>query len=213
MIILGSSSPRRIQLLSLLGLPFEIVKPDIAEDVPDGKIYNPDVVVTELARQKCEAVFYKLRSGKDGYHFKLNEVDAIITADTIVWLDGEIFGKPSNESEAEKMLRRLSGNWHKVFTGVCVKISGEEITFFEETEVKFRELSNWEISYYISTGEPLDKAGAYGIQGLGSVFVERIIGDYTNVVGLPIPKLWQVLLDRGVIQKYAARKWSQGKIT
>ncbi|WP_448378153.1 Maf family protein [Fervidobacterium sp.] len=213
MIVLGSSSPRRIQLLSLLGLPFEVVKPDVDEEIANEKIYNPEVVVTELAKLKCEAVFNKLISDQDGYHFRLNEVDAIITADTVVWLDGEILGKPANKNEAEKMLRKLSGNWHKVFTGVCVKIPGEEITFFEETQVKFKELSDWEISYYISTGEPLDKAGAYGIQGLGGVFIEKIIGDYTNVVGLPIPKLWQVLLDRGVIKKYATRKWSQGEIT
>lgn len=213
MIVLGSSSPRRIQLLSLLGLPFEVVKPDVDEDIPNEKIYNPDVVVTELAKLKCEAVFNKLNTYRNRYHFRFDEVDAIITADTIVWLDGEILGKPVNEKEAEKMLRRLSGNWHKVFTGVCVKISGEEITFFEETQVKFKELSDWEISYYISTGEPLDKAGAYGIQGLGGAFVERIVGDYTNVVGLPMPKLWQVLFDRGVIQKYATRKWSQRETT
>lgn len=213
MIVLGSSSPRRIQLLSLLGLPFEVVKPDVDEEIPNEKIYNPEVIVTELAKLKCEAVFDRLSSNQDGYHFMLNEVDAIITADTIVWLEGEILGKPANENEAEKMLRKLSGNWHKVFTGVCVKILDEEITFFEETQVKFKELSDWEISYYISTGEPLDKAGAYGIQGLGGVFIERIVGDYTNVVGLPMPKLWQLLLDRGVIKKYATRKWSQGKIT
>lgn len=213
MIVLGSSSPRRVHLMSLLNLPFEVVKPDVDEHLPENRVYDPASVVIHLAELKGRNVLEKLVVRSRMNELALDQVDAIIAADTIVWLEGEVLGKPLNEKDAWRMLRKLSGNWHKVFTGVYVKISNEEIKFFEETEVKFRNLSDSEISYYISTGEPLDKAGAYGIQGLGGVFVEKIVGDYTNVVGLPMPKLWQVLFDRGVIEKYATRKWSEGKIT
>ena len=206
LIVLGTSSPRRLELFSLFRIPFKVITPDVDECIEN--IYEPQSIVMELSRRKLEGVISQLSKNKI---FK--SIDAIITADTIVWINGEIFGKPKNEMEAKIMLRKLSGNWHKVFTGVCVKIEDDEILFFEETKVKFKELSEFEIDYYISKGEPLDKAGAYAIQGLGGVFVERIEGDYSNVIGLPISKLWQVLLDKGVIQKHANREWTEGETT
>jgi len=193
LVVLGTSSPRRLELLSLFRIPFKVITPDVDECIEN--IYEPQSIVMELSRRKLEGVISQLSKNKF-----FESIDAIITADTIVWMNGEIFGKPKNEMEAKTMLRKLSGNWHKVFTGVCVKIEDDEILFFEETKVKFKELSEFEIDYYISTGEPLDKAGAYAIQGLGGVFVERIEGDYSNVIGLPISKLWQVLLDRGLFK-------------
>jgi len=206
LVVLGTSSPRRLELLSLFRIPFKVITPDVDECIEN--IYEPQSIVMELSRRKLEGVISQLSKNKF-----FESIDAIITADTIVWMNGEIFGKPKNEMEAKTMLRKLSGNWHKVFTGVCVKIEDDEILFFEETKVKFKELSEFEIDYYISTGEPLDKAGAYAIQGLGGVFVERIEGDYSNVIGLPISKLWQVLLDKGVIQKHANREWTEGETT
>lgn len=206
LVVLGTSSPRRLEFFSLFRIPFKVITPDVDECIEN--IYEPQSIVMELSRLKLEGVISQLSKNK-----LFESIDAIITADTIVWMNGEIFGKPKNEMEAKTMLRKLSGNWHKVFTGVCVKIEDDEILFFEETKVKFKELSEFEIDYYISTGEPLDKAGAYAIQGLGGVFVERIEGDYSNVIGLPISKLWQVLLDRGGIQKHANREWTEGETT
>jgi len=206
LVVLGTSSPRRLELFSLFRIPFKVITPDVDECIEN--IYEPQSIVIELSKRKLEGVISQLSKNK-----LFESIDAIITADTIVWMNGEIFGKPKNEMEAKTMLRKLSGNWHKVFTGVCVKIEDDEILFFEETKVKFKELSEFEIDYYISTGEPLDKAGAYAIQGLGGVFVERIEGDYSNVIGLPISKLWQILLDKGVIQKHANREWTEGETT
>ncbi len=206
LVVLGTSSPRRLELFSLFRIPFKVITPDVDECIEN--IYEPQSIVIELSKRKLEGVISQLSKNK-----LFESIDAIITADTIVWMNGEIFGKPKNEMEAKTMLRKLSGNWHKVFTGVCVKIEDDEILFFEETKVKFKELSEFEIDYYISTDEPLDKAGAYAIQGLGGVFVERIEGDYSNVIGLPISKLWQILLDKGVIQKHANREWTEGETT
>lgn len=188
MLVLASSSPRRRELLKTIGLEFVVLSPEIDENIENSS--KPEELVVELARQKAQAVEQKVDKG-----------DIIISADTIVVYRKSILGKPTDEYEAFNMLKRLSGKWHKVFTGVCIRITGEEITFYEVTKVKFRELQDEEIVYYISTKEPLDKAGAYGIQGLGGAFVEKIVGDYTNVVGLPLPKLWKILFDRGIVGK------------
>ncbi|MEJ5258405.1 MAG: Maf family protein [Fervidobacterium sp.] len=203
MIILGTSSPRRIELFSHFKLPFQILAPQIDEKVDETLYKTPEAVVIKIAKDKLQKICDNTINRED--------IDVIITADTIVWMDGRIFGKPRDSSNAKEILRELSGKWHKVFTGVCVKIDNEEFSFYEETSVKFRELEDEEIDFYVSTGEPLDKAGAYGIQELGGVLVERIEGDYTNVVGLPLPKLWKLLFDRGVIKRYATRKWSEGE--
>ena len=175
-LILASSSPRRIELLRRLGLDFEVVKPLWETRVID----DDPVEVAELtALEKARAVAGVFTEG------------LVIGADTIVVIDDEILGKPRDEEEARLFLRKLSGRVHRVITGIAVVDAGrgrEEVDH-EVTEVKFKELSEEEIELYIASGEPFDKAGGYGIQGLGSLFVEWIKGDYFNVVGLPIYRL------------------------
>lgn len=124
--------------------------------------------------------------------------DVVVAADTIVWLDGAIMGKPKDRADAVSMLRRLSGREHSVFSGVTVIRGGETVSGAEETKVRFRELSMAEITAYVDTGEPMDKAGAYGAQGLASLFVERINGDFFNVMGLPLCRLGRMLNQMGV---------------
>ena len=180
-IILASTSPRRSELMTLAGFRFDVICADIDEIVPEKAM--PQEVVMSLALQKAQAV------AKD--HRK----SAVVGSDTVVALDGKILGKPRSEKEAAEMLRSLSGRIHKVFTGVAI-VCGEKVTsFFEETEVEFYPLTDQEILDYVATGEPMDKAGAYGIQGRGSVLVKRINGDYFNVMGLPISKVYRELKD------------------
>ena len=180
-IILASASPRRSELMTLAGFRFDVICADIDEIVPEKAL--PQEVVMSLALQKAQAV------AKD--HRK----SAVVGSDTVVALDGKIFGKPRSEKEAAEMLRSLSGRTHKVYTGVAI-VCGEKVTsFFEETEVEFYPLTDQEILDYVATGEPMDKAGAYGIQGRGAVLVKRINGDYFNVMGLPISKVYRELKD------------------
>ena len=180
-IILASASPRRSELMTLAGFRFDVICADIDEIVPEKAL--PQEVVMSLALQKAQAV------AKD--HRK----SAVVGSDTVVALDGKILGKPRSEKEAAEMLRSLSGRIHKVFTGVAI-VCGEKVTsFFDETEVEFYPLTDQEILDYVATGEPMDKAGAYGIQGRGSVLVKRINGDYFNVMGLPISKVYRELKD------------------
>ena len=180
-IILASASPRRSELMTLAGFRFDVICADIDEIVPEKAL--PQEVVMSLALQKAQAV------AKD--HRK----SAVVGSDTVVALDGKILGKPCSEKEAAEMLRSLSGRIHKVFTGVAI-VCGEKVTsFFEETEVEFYPLTDQEILDYVATGESMDKAGAYGIQGRGAVLVKRINGDYFNVMGLPISKVYRELKD------------------
>lgn len=180
-IILASASPRRSELMTLAGFRFDVICADIDEIVPEKAL--PQEVVMSLALQKAQAV------AKD--HRK----SAVVGSDTVVALDGKILGKPRSEKEAAEMLRSLSGRIHKVYTGVAI-VCGEKVTsFFEETEVEFYTLTDQEILDYVATGEPMDKAGAYGIQGRGAVLVKRINGDYFNVMGLPISKVYRELKD------------------
>ena len=180
-IILASASPRRSELMTLAGFRFDVICADIDEIVPEKAL--PQEVVMSLALQKAQAV------AKD--HRK----SAVVGSDTVVALDGKILGKPRSEKEAAEMLRSLSGRIHKVYTGVAI-VCGEKVTsFFEETEVEFFPLTDPEILDYVATGEPMDKAGAYGIQGRGAVLVKRINGDYFNVMGLPISKVYRELKD------------------
>ena len=180
-IILASAAPRRRELMELAGYDFEVICADIVEAVPEN--VQPQEVVMSLALQKAQAV------AKD--HRK----SAVVGSDTVVALDGKILGKPRSEKEAAEMLRSLSGRSHKVYTGVAI-VCGEKVTsFFEETEVEFYPLTDQEILDYVATGEPMDKAGAYGIQGRGAVLVKRINGDYFNVMGLPISKVYRELKD------------------
>jgi septum formation protein len=154
---------------------FDVIPADVDETVPE---LTPAEAVMFLAREKARKVA------------ESREEDAlIIAADTLVYLDGAPLGKPETEQEAKSMLRRLSGNRHTVYTGVAVIKNEEETAFAEETDVFFRELLEEEIDAYIRTGEPMDKAGAYGAQGIGAVFIRRIEGDFFNVMGLPVCRL------------------------
>ncbi|MBR3588351.1 MAG: septum formation inhibitor Maf [Clostridia bacterium] len=171
-IILASASPRRKELLTLAGIEYEVVVSQCEEILPDG--ITPDKAVEELARQKAEDVFSR------------NPDCMIIAADTVVALGNTILGKPKDEDDAFNMLSSLSGRRHTVFTGVCIKTKEKTDIFHVATDVEFYELSEKEINDYIATGEPMDKAGAYGIQGKGFVLVKGIHGDYYNVVGLPL---------------------------
>lgn len=173
MIILASQSPRRQELLKLITSDFEIKVSNVDETFPD-KI-TPKEAVMYLSKIKAEPF-------ADGD-------DIVIGADTVVALDGKILGKPKSEENAKEMLRFLSGRTHSVFTGVTLASGKKTKTFAVETKVKFFELTNEEIDAYIKTKEPFDKAGAYGIQGYGSLLVEKIDGDYFNVVGLPVSTL------------------------
>lgn len=180
-IILASASPRRKELLAQLGLDFEILVSDVEEVITE---IAPNRVVEELSMQKAEAVFRR------------TEGDVmVIGADTVVAMEGIILGKPSNEEHAVEMLKSLQAKEHCVYTGVTLYVrKGERETrntFSECTVVKFYPMTDGEIKWYVNTKEPMDKAGAYGIQGLGARFVEKISGDYNNVVGLPIARLYQ----------------------
>ena len=172
MLILASGSPRRRELLSLITDEFEILVSGCDEFVPEGT--PAEKVPAILAEQKALAVA------------KLRPEDTVIGSDTVVVLNNEIFGKPKDKAHAHAMLKALSGKRHFVYTGVAVAEKGEVRSFVQKTEVEFYELSDETIEKYIATGEPMDKAGAYGIQGKGSVLVKGIAGDYFNVIGLPV---------------------------
>ena len=175
-LILASASPRRKELLGLFRIPFEIRVADIDETMA-GAPYDE---VARVSRRKAQAV-------------PRNDGDTVIAADTIVVCCGKILGKPHSIDEAKQMLRLLSGRDHQVMTGVTV-LRGELCeTFTEVTEIHFRELSEQEIEDYVATGEPMDKAGAYGIQGGAALFCDRMVGDYYNVMGLPVCRLGQTL--------------------
>ncbi len=180
--VLASKSPRREELLKSIGINAEIVPANVNEDLLKG--LPPKEMVTELAMLKASEVA-KLCS----------EDSVVIGADTCVCLDGEIFGKPKDEEDAKRMLLRLSGNTHEVYTGYCVVNckDGVSVAKYEKTLVTFRELNGDEIDEYIKSREPMDKAGAYGIQEQGSRFVEKTEGDYSNVVGLPLNALVKLL--------------------
>ena len=171
-IILASASPRRKELLTLAGIEYDVVVSQCEEILPDG--ITPDKAVEELARQKAEDVFSR------------NPDCMIIAADTVVALGNTILGKPKDEDDAFNMLSSLSGRRHTVYTGVCIKTKDKTDIFHVATEVEFYDLTEKEIRDYIATKEPMDKAGAYGIQGKGFVLVKGIHGDYFNVVGLPL---------------------------
>ena len=185
-IILASNSPRRKELLGQIGLTdFKVSAPNVDESVEDG--LSPAEIVEELSLRKARAA--AKRAGPD---------DVIIAADTVVAVDGQVLGKPRSEAGAFEMLRKLSGREHQVYTGVTVMQGGRAVTEHEETVVTFRALSDEEIWGYIATEEPMDKAGAYGIQGIGALLVSGIRGDYSNVVGLPVFRLGRMLAGFGV---------------
>ena len=175
MIILASASPRRKEIMQKYSYEIEVIPSNCEETVQDG--LSPGQTARSLAEQKAKDV---ARSHPD---------DIVIGADTIVALDGEILGKPSSRDDAKKALQKLSGKTHEVITGVAIISGTEQEVYSAVTKVKFYPISDEEIDEYIRTGEPMDKAGSYGIQGKGGLFVEKIDGDYENVVGLPTASL------------------------
>ena len=177
-LILASASPRRKELLGLFKIPFTIRVADIDETMDNTK--SPFDEVARVSRLKALAV-------------ERQEKDIVIAADTIVVCEDRVLGKPKDAAEAVEMLSALSGRDHQVMTG-CTVLRGETLqTFTEVTDLHFRELSRKEIENYVASGEPMDKAGAYGIQGGAALFCERMVGDYYNVMGLPVCRLGQVL--------------------
>ena len=184
-VILASASPRRLALLQQIGISAEVCPADF-DEVSGAAVQAEDVVLAN-ALGKCKAVV------------KIKGDDLpVIAADTVVVAEGVILGKPQNEEDAVEMLKQLSGKTHKVMTGIAVSYAGEMLAEVCETEVVFRKLTDEEIKKYVATGEPLDKAGAYGIQGMGAVLVEKINGCYNNVVGLPLTRLQLILAKLGV---------------
>jgi septum formation protein len=177
-LILASQSPRRKELLGLFGIPFMVRVADIDETMDP--TLPADQAVAQISRKKAHAVARQAD-------------DVLIAADTIVVVEGRILGKPRSQQEAAQMLRMLSGRDHQVMTGVTVLCGDKEAVFTEVTDLHFKDLSDKEILRYVQTGEPMDKAGAYGIQGGAALFCQRMAGDYYNVMGLPVCRLGQVL--------------------
>lgn len=181
-IILASNSPRRKELLGGLGITYEVkTLPDIDESYPED--LDAEEIPLHIARNKADA-----------YRSMMQPNELIVTADTIVWMDGMVLGKPKDEADACRMLRCLSGKTHQVVTGVCLTTLEKQRCFATVTDVTFAELTEEEINYYVSRYRPLDKAGAYGIQEwIGYIGVQNISGSYFNVVGLPIQRLYTEL--------------------
>ncbi len=177
-IILASQSPRRKELLGQMRLNFTVRVADIDETMDPA--LSAREAVAQVSRRKAEAVVHSFD-------------DIVIAADTIVVCEGQVLGKPRDEADAERMLTLLSGRDHQVMTGLTVLHGDRCISCTEVTDIHFRPLSQKEILSYIRTGEPMDKAGSYGIQGGAAVFAEKIVGDYFNVVGLPVCRLYQIL--------------------
>ncbi|MGD2187273.1 MAG: Maf family protein [Desulfobacterales bacterium] len=187
-LILASQSPRRKYLLELAGLTFSIIPSDVDES--SVTMSEPVSYVRTLAEAKAVDIAEK-------------HPDAwVIGADTIVLIDNDILGKPGSENQARDMLKRLSGKIHQVFTGYCICCKNKDTLFSEtvKTDVRFRKLRDTEIEWYVQTGEPLDKAGAYAIQGMGSFLVKSINGSYANVVGLPVCEVIEHLINEGVVE-------------
>ncbi len=179
-VVLFSKSPRRQELLTLMGIDFRVVTKDVDESFPAE--LPPEKVAQYIAEKKAHAF--------DG---ELND-ELLITADTIVSIDGEILGKPADEAEAKVMLQKLSGRTHQVYTGVAISHKHQIISFVDKTDVTFRTMANEEIEFYIREYKPYDKAGAYGIQEwIGLVVITSLNGSYTNVMGLPTEKLYEQL--------------------
>ena len=180
-ITLASNSPRRKQFLSDLGLTFTVKPANVNEEYPS-QLQGKDIALY-IAQQKA-SVFNNLN---------VNEI--IISCDTIVWIDNEALGKPENSDDAKKMLQQLSGKTHEVISAVCIKSNQKEKLFYDVTEVTFNTLNSLDIDYYVNTFKPFDKAGSYGIQEwIGLIGIEKINGSYTNVVGMPMEKLYNELM-------------------
>ena len=210
-LVLASASPRRRELLSQIGLEFTVM-PSTKEE--NAKTTEAGALVQELSRQKAVDIWEQLSGGQgqnpDADQEQISEETQepnlngkrqpellVIGADTVVCCEGKILGKPHSREAAAEMLTALQGRSHEVYTGVTLYSQSETVTFFECTQVEFYPMTEAEISDYIDSKEPMDKAGAYGIQGLGARFVKDIRGDYNNVVGLPVGRLYQEMKSRG----------------
>lgn len=182
-VILASNSPRRKELLAGLGVDYEVrTLPDVDESYPD-------------TLQGADIPLYIAKEKADAYRNMLQPGELMITADTIVWLDGRVLGKPKDQEDALCMLRDMSGRTHEVFTGVCITTTEWQRSFAAQTEVRFAELSEEEITYYVNKFRPMDKAGAYGVQEwIGFIGVENISGSYYNIMGLPVQRLYKELV-------------------
>ena len=185
MLVLASSSPRRQELLRNAGITFEAQPAHIPEDPLPGEAAQ--ACAERLAREKALAV------ARQRPH------DLVLGADTVVVVDGHLLGKPSDAADAAHMLRMLSGREHRVITGVCLVVSGKPSVASETTLVTMSEITDNDIADYVASGEPMDKAGAYAIQGIASRWIPRIEGDYSNVVGLPVALLWRMLRQAAVM--------------
>lgn len=199
-IVLASASPRRKELLEQIGMEFEIC-PAKGEEIIT--VSQPDQVVLELSTQKAKEVTCGILSYNEKHRDLVTPQDIlVIGADTVVAYEDRILGKPKDEADAKRMLTLLSGNIHSVYTGVTFVFMDKEercgqYSFFEETKVEFYPLSEKEIDAYVATGDPMDKAGSYGIQGPFAAYVKGICGDYNNVVGLPVARLCQEMKKLG----------------
>ena len=182
-VILASGSPRRRELMAGLGVNYEVrILPDVDESYPD-------------TLQGEEIPLYIAKEKADAYIPMMQPDELIITADTLVWLDGKVLGKPRDREDALQMLRTMSGRTHEVFTGVCITTTDWQRSFTAQTEVRFATLSEDEIIYYVDNFKPMDKAGAYGVQEwIGFIGVENISGSYYNIMGLPVQRLYRELL-------------------
>src|ERR1700681_888420 len=185
MLVLASASPRRHELLRSAGITFEVQPAHIPEDPLPGEAAKD--CAERLAREKALAV-----AGQRPH-------DIVLGADTVVVVDGQLLGKPSDAADAARMLRMLSGREHQVITGACLVVNGQPSVASETTLVTVTEITDKEIADYVATGEPMDKAGAYAIQGIASRWIPRIEGDYSNVVGLPVALVYAMLRERGTI--------------
>ena len=192
-IILASASPRRQELLAQVGIEFDVMPSNVEESPLDGE--TPPEHATRLAAEKARDVAGRVE--KDAARW-------VIGSDTIVVIDGVVLGKPEDKEDAARMLRQLSGREHRVMTGYCIvnSATGEELDGVAETKVKVKPLIDDEIEGYVSSGEPMDKAGAYAIQGLGAFMIEEIHGSYSNVVGLPVCQVVEDLERLGAIQLF-----------
>lgn len=192
-VVLASGSPRRRELLKKIYNDFEVIVSETDETICEE---NPEKIVEELAKRKAEAVFNELKPS-------LDENIIVIGADTIVYYDGEVLGKPEDEDDARAMISMLSERTHQVYTGVAIfvrKNGQDKITVFnDKTDVSFYYIDKYDINEYIVGGSPMDKAGSYGIQDDFAKHVKKIDGDYNNVVGLPVSKLYQVLKDEKLV--------------
>ena len=184
MLVLASASPRRQELLRNAGIAFEVQPANIPEDPLDGE--NAKTCAERMAREKAIAI-----AGQ-------RPRDAVLGADTVVVIDNQILGKPVDAADAQRMLRMLSDRDHHVITGVCLVVSGQCSVASEYTMVTMAKISEKEIAHYVATGEPMDKAGAYAIQGIASRWIPRIEGDYSNVVGLPVALVYRMLRQAGL---------------